>query len=120
MNFLVYRTDNDVITLAIMHVPQPTVSAGWINEVYEQLMLIFASLTTNKASWDKSNPPMINQAANTIARNSRRGVGNVMCEDYLLYHGKHETDRIAHIIQQDGLYHIYVNPSADRMIEKLE
>jgi len=96
----------------------PTLKTTDADEVINFIEQALNSAITGKQAWG-NDEISIKRAANEIARNSRRGVGNHSYNNKLIYIGTSLHDRPFQVFMYDDTYHVAIHPGINTMVELL-
>lgn len=94
-----------------------------LREAYEYIESRFYALTEDKEILDSTGIVLqvyLNELRNKIARESRRGYGNVIYKNFIFYDGDHiKADAMIGVWNVDGAYRVYENPNAKKYIQRM-
>jgi hypothetical protein len=121
--FIVMDRSNEIFQLVLEKQDAPFAQVESIDEIYSVVTDVLTVATRAKQPTDCSDEKIgmihLNRAANNIARNSRRGAGNVVIGDYLIYNGEKKQDQILQIQKHNGKYQVFVHPAIQELVEPL-
>lgn len=92
-------------------------------EAYGYIESRLCALTEDKEIPDSTGIDLqsyLKKLAFRIARESRRGYGNVIYKNFIFYDGDHiKADAMIGVWNVDGAYRVYENPNAKKYIQRM-
>ena len=115
--FLILKTD-DPFGFEIISVKTPIFKSKLIDDVYQKIETILNELTSGKVCFTANLAQ--EYAALSIAKNTKRGQGNIRYKDYVIYHGSALHDQIFYLAKdQHNEYWLFLHPNAIDYIETI-